>query len=125
MTEAVVGSQHVRHEIIMDADPPPYVDIARPLKLESSDCSSVRLKYSGQVCQLIADVNTISPKLVELAIYSAWFPFSPDIPFFSYDLTVTLPPKCVVATNGTQVRRSATALNPRFRFGGPWDRARI
>jgi hypothetical protein len=72
------------------AAPPPYVSVARPLVLGRA-ASRLDFAYSGNIADTIDDVNMLGPDLVELASYSGWFPFAPELTRFTYDLTVILP----------------------------------
>lgn len=95
---------------------PPYVEIARPIVTNYNDNIShkvdnfkVSIKYSGYVKETIFDVNLISTDIVELALYSAYYPFIQQANEvnanrnFNYHLFVTISSNFNVVTNGQQV----------------------
>ena len=82
----------------LDGEAPQYVAIARPVHIILEE-DTVEFQYYGTVNDFIDDVNIIVPDLVELAIYSAWFPFIPGV-LFDYSLEIELPNEYTVISNG-------------------------
>lgn len=75
----------------VDGDTVEYVfDVGELTVLEQG--REIEIVYSGCVADTMADVNLISSKLVELALYSGYYPLNlNDIPLFEYRLELTLP----------------------------------
>lgn len=71
-----------------------------PIVIEKDSLRTFSVKYSGKIMEIINGVNMISADLVELALYSAWYPLFEEQPNFSYDLTLDLPSEMVSTTNG-------------------------
>ena len=106
ITSAKVNGKKSDFKFDLNGEPPPYVSFARPITFRGK-VSTVELTYSGHIKDVIFDVNMISPELVELALYSAYFPFnSTQIPFFEYTLNLVLPKTLKVVTNGSVAKQS-------------------
>ncbi len=76
-------------------------ELAAALAVEAPGAKQLHIKYSGELPGMVAGVNTISPDLVELAIYCTWFPAFKDVWRYDYKLELNLPVGFVAATNGT------------------------
>jgi len=60
----------------------------------------LHIKYGGEMPETVAGVNTVSADLVELAIYSGWFPVFKGVSRYDYEMELNLPEAFVAATNG-------------------------
>ncbi|MFZ2961197.1 MAG: hypothetical protein WA705_30320, partial [Candidatus Ozemobacteraceae bacterium] len=99
----------------LEGKSPPYVDIGKPISLNESP-PILDFVYSGKIENTISDVNLISSDLVELSIYSAWYPFCPNLKQFSYELTVTLPAEYNVITSGELLYRKRNGSQQTLKF---------
>ena len=124
VTSAKANGKKADFKFNLEGEPPPYVSIARPLTVKGAP-KTVEFTYSGHIKDVVSDVNMISHDLVELAIYSAYFPFnSSDIPFFEYSLNLTLPKNLKVVTNGKLVSEKTEGTKAKYLFhslGKPKD----
>ena len=102
-----VGGRDVRATIDTAGAPPMWVAVARPITLEcptggAADTGTVQFEYTGEIADTISRVNLIAPRLVELALYSGWFPKDPTRGF-TYELELDLPRGWAVAGGGPAV----------------------
>ena len=58
------------------------------------------VEYSGVIADTANGVNMIQPDLVELALYSAWYPIIDNAKQFEFELTLDLPEGMTTVTNG-------------------------
>ncbi len=81
------------------AAPAQWTDATRPLVF---DCrpGAIELAYEGVMADTVGGINMIAPGLVELAMYTGWYPLDPAVSSFTYDLELTLPAGWVVASGG-------------------------
>ncbi len=108
ITDARIDDAPGQAHLAVDGAPPPYVDVARPLRLSAPPGRTLTLSYTLALGEdPVADVNQIAPDLVELAIYAGWYPFSPAWRALTYDLEVTMPGDATVLTNATPVAATA------------------
>ncbi len=64
--------------------------LKRPL--EKGERVEFRMEYGGKLVLPPWHMGTLGPDWIELALYSAWFPFQPDKGRFTYNLTVDIDP---------------------------------
>lgn len=97
------------------AKPAQWTDGTRPL---SFDCRSgpIEFSYSGTLADTVSGVNLIAPGLVELALYSGWYPFDPAVHAFTYDVDLDLPAGWVVASGGRMAPGRVKNGRERVRF---------
>jgi hypothetical protein len=100
LQEARLDNQKIKLHLNRAAQAGPYMPHSAPLALPSGLFHTLQLRYHGRFQGMINDVNTIAPDLVELAIYSAWFPTSVRMEPFTFDLSLELPKGWGVITNG-------------------------
>ena len=103
------------------AGPPmPYADITRRLVMERKVCA-ISFRYRGRVADTLANVNIISPALVELASYAGWYFESPDFKRVTFDMTVRLPARYLMTGNGRTVSADTSSgyQTVRFRDAAP------
>ncbi len=93
----------------------PYADITRRLVMERKVCA-MSYRYHGRMADTLANVNIISPNLLELASYAGWYFESPDFKRVSFDVTVTLPARYLVTGNGRAVSVDTNAGYQTLRF---------
>jgi len=58
-------------------------------------------RYAGKPPTPPSQIGSVGPDWVELALYSAWFPFQPEFGLFTYDLAVQIDKDWLVAGAGT------------------------
>lgn len=95
------GGKEIGFTFDLNGDSPPYVDAAKPLTVMDVK-ENLEIVYSGYIKNVISGVNMITPDLVELAVYSGWYPFGMGIPLSGYQLELTLPSGFTLVTNGDQ-----------------------
>lgn len=67
----------------------------------SQQSTVVELAYSGALPPEMADgVNVVGPEVVELSVYSTWFPVPSDLSSFDWHMSVALPTGWAIVTNG-------------------------
>ncbi len=98
------------------APPAQWTDVTRPLVF---DCrpGPLDFAYEGAIADTISGVNAIASGLVELAMYSGWFPYDPDMGAFTYEVEVSLPRGWTVVAGGRIDRSGAPRDREVFRFG--------
>jgi hypothetical protein len=86
------------------AAPAQWTNVTRPLRF---DCrpGALEFAYSGVITDTISGVNLIAPGLIELAMYTGWFPYDPGLRAFTYDVELDLPVGWVLVSGG-QLRHS-------------------
>src|SRR5205807_1151816 len=77
-------------EIDTAGTPMPFASITRPIRLQRPACEP-SFRYEGRIPTAVSDVNIISSELVELSSYSGWYPESPALASFKFDVTLTMP----------------------------------
>jgi hypothetical protein len=82
------------------AAPLPYVSMAAAVDVDAKDIQQLQVKYGGEIGGVVAGVNMITPDLVELALYTAWFPEYQGAGQFTFELEASLPQDFVTITNG-------------------------
>ena len=89
----------------LDASAPklPYSPGAVAFSVDAPKAKELHIQYGGALSEVIAGVNMISPELVELALYSAWFPMFSDLKECTFDAETNLPAEFLTTTNGEQM----------------------
>jgi hypothetical protein len=87
------------------AAPLPYSPAAVATATEAQDVRLLHIQYGGEISEVVSGVNLIQPDLVELALYTAWFPMFEKMKSFSFDLETDLPRGFSCVTNGAQNAR--------------------
>jgi len=89
----------------LDASAPqlPYSPMAVAVSVAAPDAKELHIQYGGEFSDVVAGVNLISPELVELALYSAWFPMFPGFNEYTFEAETNLPDGFLTATNGQQI----------------------
>lgn len=96
----------------------PYMPQSVPLALPQGTHRTLTLRYVLTLDGMVNDVNTIAPDLVELALYASWYPTSPALKHFTYDLSVSLPSAWTMTTNG---EATPSAAGVQWRSSTPVD----
>lgn len=84
------------------AAPLPYSPSSAAVVVDAQDTQLLELKYGGEISEVIGGVNMITPDLVELALYSAWFPMFAGTKECTLELEANLPKGLLAITNGQQ-----------------------
>jgi hypothetical protein len=97
-------------KVTLELDKPagPYMPQSAPLALPPGTHRTLTLRYTVTLDGIVNDVNTIAADLVELALYASWYPRSPALERFTYDLSVSLPATWTVLANGEPTTNSST-----------------
>jgi hypothetical protein len=98
-------------KVTLAADQPagPYMPQSAPLVLPPGTHRTLTLRYTVTLDGMVNDVNTIAADLVELALYASWYPSSPALKGFTYDLSVSLPASWTVLANGEPTPSTQTS----------------
>ena len=81
------------------ADPLP-ISAGTPVVVEAQDCQRLYVKYRGEIPEVVNGVNMLTPELVELAYYSAWYPVFPGMINCTFEIEMDAPAGFVATTNG-------------------------
>jgi len=68
--------------------------------VETQNCQQLHVRYGGEISEVGNGVNMLTPELVELAYYSAWYPTFPGMINCTFETEVDAPTGFVVTTNG-------------------------
>jgi len=77
----------------------PFVLAAGPVVAEAKDPRQLYVKYDGEMREVANAVNLISPDLVELAYYSAWYPLF-GMADATFEIELDMPAGWLATTNG-------------------------
>ncbi len=100
VSKVLVDGKETGYSFDLEGNSPPYVNIARPLIVPGIK-ENLEIRYSGYIKETINDVNMITPDLVELAVYSGWYPMNANASSaFPYELELVLPDGYSLLTNG-------------------------
>jgi len=80
----------------------PFSPESTVIAVDAPDAQELHIQYAGELSEVIAQVNMISPELIELALYSVWYPMFPGFPEFTFELEANLPDGFLTTTNGEQ-----------------------
>lgn len=88
--------------VVLDRDLPTEVGSTEEERTGSgTEPASVELDYMGTLPSVMTDgVNVVGPEVVELSVYSAWFPVPPDLQSFDWHMKLALPDGWFCVTNG-------------------------
>lgn len=88
--------------VVLDRDLPTEVGSTAEEGLGSeTEPAPIELDYSGTLPPAMMEgVNVIGPEVVELSVYSAWFPVPPDLQPFDWRMALPLPTHWQCVTNG-------------------------
>jgi hypothetical protein len=90
-------------EITADGTGVPFRRDASTASLVLVDAQSPRelhVRYDGEISGVIWDVNLIGPELVELALYSGWYPRFKGASDFTFEIEANVPQGFLTVTNG-------------------------
>lgn len=81
--------------------PHPVFDVvSRPITFYTSN-DEFAFEYEGNIPEIIDDINQIDEDIVELAVYSGWYPKPKDFnEVFDFELKVKMPTGYEIASNG-------------------------
>jgi len=82
------------------AEPLPYAPVGAAVVVETKGCRELYVKYSGEVSDVVSGINMITPDLVELAYYSAWYPIFAGMANYTFEMEVDAPAGFLTTTNG-------------------------
>ena len=97
---ATVDGKEVAFHRDEAAEPLPYVSVATAVVVEAKECQQLYMKYSGDIPEVVNGVNMLTPELVELAYYSAWYPVFPGMINSTFEIEMDAPAGFVATTNG-------------------------
>jgi hypothetical protein len=98
--QVIADGKRVPFRTDSSAAPLPFAPMATAVDVNAKDIQQLQVKYSGEISGIMAGVNMITPGLVELALYTAWFPEFQGSRRFTFKLRANLPQDFVTVTNG-------------------------
>ncbi len=103
--QVTVGGRPVPFRLDSAASPPPYSREAVATAVDAQHVRLLHVKYGGEITEVVGGVNMITPDLVELALYTAWFPMFEGMEAFTFELETDLPQGLRTITNGLEKAR--------------------
>ncbi len=101
-----IGGNPAHYKFDLEGESAPFSPVSRRLTVLGSG-RQVEIVYSGCLPDTISMVNMVAPQLVELAMYSGYYPFNlGEIPLFDYRLEFTIPDSFMVVTSGEETERT-------------------
>jgi hypothetical protein len=91
------------------ADPSMHAKLGTPVVVEATNLRQLHVVYGGEIREVIWECNMITPELVELALYSAWYPMFQGMKDFTFELEIDIPVGFLTTTNGMNKRRREQA----------------
>jgi hypothetical protein len=95
--------------------------MAVAVAVDAQDIQQLQVDYGGEIREVVWAVNMITPDLVDLAFYTAWFPLYAGFKFYTFELQANLPQDFVTTSNGlekSQRREDGRAISI-WTSGGP------
>lgn len=96
--------------------------------VETDAAKVLEIRYGGTIEKPVAGVNMITPRLVELALPSAWYPMFAAMDDFSFRLTASMPDGLMASANGkplSQARRDGRTTYVWSSYGETFDIALV
>lgn len=87
------------------APPIAFIDFTRAVEVSAPHPHKLKLTYGGEINAAEVGINMITPELVELAIYSSWYPVFSLSQRFTFTLHSTLPDSYGQISNGNPVNQ--------------------
>ena len=84
------------------ADRLPYLPEGTSVTISGAGCREFHLKYDGEISGVIFGCNLVAPELVELAVYTGWYPVFAGLRDFTFALEADLPTGYLTTTNGAR-----------------------
>ena len=81
------------------------MSVGTAVRIDGEYSGVIVIEYTGTIDDVINNVNMIQPDLVELALYSAWYPMYKGMNLFSYELEIDFPLSYITTTNGIFVKQ--------------------
>jgi hypothetical protein len=82
-----------------------YAKMGTPIVVEAKNLQQLHVKYGGEMKEVVNEVNMIGVELVELALYSAWYPLYKGMIDYTFELEISMPVGFLTTTNGMQTRQ--------------------
>ncbi|MCE5251672.1 hypothetical protein LLG96_15805 [bacterium] len=77
-------------------------------RIDTKNIGQLYMRYDGAIPEIINGVNMITPELVELALYSVWYPLFEGMRNFTFEMKIDLPKGFLTITNGV-LKKERTA----------------
>lgn len=87
--------------------PMQYAPESVRIAVDGPAAARLEVTYAGTIDKPVSGVNMLSPELVELALYSAWYPAFPGAQNYTFAMTADLPRGMTAVSNGKRVSRQA------------------
>lgn len=84
--------------------PLPYVPAGTAVVMDGTGFRELYVRYGGEISDTTFGCNLVTSDLVELSMFSAWYPVWPGLEEYEFELEANLPAGYLATTNG--VRRS-------------------
>jgi len=98
--EVIADGKPVAFHSDSSVAPLPYAPMAAAVAVDAKDVQQLQVKYGGEISEVVMAINLITPDLVELAFYTAWFPVYEGFKLYTFELEANLPQDFVATTNG-------------------------
>lgn len=98
--QVAADGKPVRFHLDSSAVPLPFAPGSAAVVVEAQDVQNLRVKYGGEISEVVNGVNMITPQLVELALYVAWYPLFEGLKDYTFEMEANLPQGFLTTTNG-------------------------
>jgi Peptidase family M1 domain len=110
-------SQKLNASIDQSSPSPDFINVAKKINIpEHFRGTTLHFKYSGSLAKAVNEVNIISPHLIELALYSGWYPYIKGLNLFDFDVKLTVPKNFKATSNGIIISEESTATEVTYEF---------
>ncbi len=99
LRQATVEGRAVKFHTDSSAARSMFAQLGTPTVVEAENPRQLYLKYDGEIKEAIWECNMMGPDLVELALYSAWFPLFEGWKEFSFEMEANTPASYQATTN--------------------------
>lgn len=106
ISHTAADGRDVPHRRDASSKPPPWVIGTAVVVVDTTVPDELLIEYTGTLPDVVSGVNMITPDLVELAVYAAWYPVFEGNALFDFSLTADLPSGYVTTGNGVLERQN-------------------
>lgn len=103
--QVTADGKTVAFHLDSSAAPLPYTGGSAAVVVDAHDAQELHVKYGGEISEVVSGVSLITADLVELALYSAWYPVFQGSKDFTFEVEANLPQGYATTTNGLQKAR--------------------
>jgi hypothetical protein len=106
-------------DVILDihSESPEYIRVAKRMVFPAQfKTKKLNFHYRGAIREPISDINMLSSSLIELALYSGWYPILKGQDHFEFEVHVRVPKQFAMASNGHEESMQAIGQFKDIRF---------